>query len=409
MTETNEYGQVDEQGNVFLTTPEGPVKLGQYTVGDAKEALAFFSKRFDDLVAEIILTVSRLAEAKAPVESVNSLIERIGKAIESPNMLGDIPSLNVYKDELSKLVEDQKKAIAERKAAAKVAALEKREELVAAAEALANSTSWKVTGEKFKEMLDEWKNVANVDRGKEQELWKRFSAARSVFDKARRNHFAALDATRSEATAAKKALIAKAAELADSTEWAATTTAFKKLMDDWKGLARAGKSEEEKLWKEFKSVQDKFFTNRNTVNEARDEEFGKNLTLKQELAAAAEALLPIIDLDAVKTSLRDISEKWEKIGHVPRNDKEKIERRLKTVEDAVRRAQEEIWHRSKPEVIERANGFISSFEASVAKLEKGIADAKAAKKAGDIKKLEAQLAQTQALLDAARSGASKLG
>lgn len=409
MTETNEYGHVDEQGNVFLTTPDGPVKLGQYTVGDAKEALAFFSKRFDDLVAEIILTVSRLAEAKAPVESVNALIERIGKAIESPNMLGDIPSLNVYKDELSKLVEDQKKAIAERKAAAKVAALAKREELVAAAEALANSTSWKVTGEKFKEMLDEWKNVANVDRGKEQELWKRFSASRSVFDKARRNHFAALDATRSEATAAKKALIAKAAELADSTEWAATTTAFKKLMDDWKGLARAGKSEEEKLWKEFKSVQDKFFTNRNTVNEARDEEFGKNLTLKQELAAAAEALLPIIDLDAVKNSLREISEKWEKIGHVPRNDKEKIERRLKSVEDAVRRAQEEIWHRSKPEVIERANGFISSFEASVAKLEKGIADAKAAKKAGDIKKLEAQLAQTQALLDAARSGASKLG
>ena len=409
MTETNEYGHVDEQGNVFLSTPEGPVKLGQYTVGDAKEALAFFAKRFDDLVAEIILTVSRLAEAKAPVESVNSLIERIGKAIESPNMLGDIPSLNVYKDELSKLVEDQKKAIAERKAAAKVAALAKREELVAAAESLANSTSWKVTGEKFKEMLDEWKAVANVDRGKEQELWKRFSAARSVFDKARRNHFAALDATRSEATAAKKALIAKAAELADSTEWAATTTAFKKLMDEWKGLARAGKSEEEKLWKEFKSVQDKFFTNRNTVNEARDEEFGKNLTLKQELAAAAEALLPIIDLDSVKSSLREISEKWEKIGHVPRNDKEKIERRLKAVEDAVRRAQEEIWHRSKPEVIERANGFISSFEASVEKLEKAIADAKAAKKAADIKKLEAQLAQTQALLDAARSGASKLG
>lgn len=409
MTETNEYGHVDELGNVFLNSPEGPVKLGQYTVGDAKEALAFFAKRFDDLVAEIILTVSRLAEAKAPVESVQALIERIGKAIESPNMLGDIPSLNVYKDELSNLVEDQKKAIAERKAAAKVAALAKREELVAAAESLANSNSWKVTGEKFKEMLDEWKNVANVDRGKEQELWKRFSAARSVFDKARRNHFAALDATRSEAIAAKKALIAKAAELSESTEWAATTTAFKKLMDDWKGLARAGKSDEEKLWKEFKSVQDKFFTNRNTVNEARDEEFGKNLTLKQELAAAAEALLPIIDLDAVKGSLREISEKWEKIGHVPRNDKEKIERRLKSVEDAVRRAQEEIWHRSKPEVIERANGFISSFEASVAKLEKSIADAKTAKKAADIKKLEAQLAQTQALLDAARSGASKLG
>jgi hypothetical protein len=285
----------------------------------------------------------------------------------------------------------------------------KREELVAAAEALSNSTAWKVTGEKYKELLDEWKSVANVDRGIEQELWKRFSSARSVFDKARRTHFAALDAARTEASSAKQAIIDKAKELSESTEWAATTTALKKLMDDWKGLARAGKAEEEKLWSEFKAAQDKFFTTRNSANEARDEELGKNLVAKQELAVQAEALLPITDLEAAKVALRDIAAKWESIGHVPRNDKERIERRLKKVEDEVRKMQEEIWRRSKPEVIDRANTLVASFEASIAKLEASLVTAEKSGDKAASAKLKEQIEQAKALLDAARSGASQLG
>jgi hypothetical protein len=230
-----------------------------------------------------------------------------------------------------------------------------------------------------------------------------------VFDKARRTHFAALDAARTEASGAKRAIIAKAAELAESTEWATTTTAFKKLMDDWKGLARAGKSEEEKLWSEFKAAQDKFFTTRNSANDARDEELTKNLVAKQELAVQAEALLPIKDLEATKVALRDIASKWESIGHVPRNDKERIERRLKKVEDEVRGMQEEIWRRSKPEVIDRANTLVTSFEASIAKLEASLANAEKSGDQAAVTKLQAQIEQAKALLDAARSGASQLG
>jgi len=409
MTVSNEYGHVDEDGNVFLNSAEGPVKLGQYTIGDADAALAFFTKRFDDLVAEVELTIARLTDGKASVESVKALMDRIAKTIESPNLLGNLSVLTDHTVKLTELLEEQKKKAAEAKAQAKAAASAAREALVAEAEALSNSTAWKITGEKYKELLDKWKSLPNVDRGVEQELWKRFSSARSVFDKARRTHFAALDAARTEASGAKRALIEKAAELAESTEWAATTTAFKKLMDDWKSLARAGKSEEEKLWSEFKAAQDKFFTTRNSANDARDEELTKNLVAKQELAVQAEALLPIKDLEAAKVALRDIASKWESIGHVPRNDKERIERRLKKVEDEVRSMQEEIWRRSKPEVIDRANILVTSFEASITKLEKLLANAEKSGDSAAVTKLQGQIEQAQALLDAARSGASQLG
>jgi len=409
MTVSNEYGHVDEDGNVFLNSADGPVKIAQYTIGDSAQGLAFFTKRFDDLVAEIELTVARLTDGKASVESVKALMDRIAKTVESPNLLGNLSVLTEHSTKLTALLEEQKLKVAQAKAEAKAAAVAKREELVAAAEALSNSTAWKVTGEKYKELLDQWKSVANVDRGIEQELWKRFSSARSVFDKARRTHFAALDAARTEASSAKQAIIDKAKELSESTEWAATTTALKKLMDDWKGLARAGKAEEEKLWSEFKAAQDKFFTSRNSANDARDEELGKNLVAKQELAVQAEALLPITDLEAAKVALRDIAAKWESIGHVPRNDKERIERRLKKVEDEVRKMQEEIWRRSKPEVIDRANTLVASFEASIAKLEASLVTAEKSGDKAASAKLKEQIEQAKALLDAARSGASQLG
>lgn len=409
MTTSNEYGYVDDDGNVFLNTAAGPTKIGQFAAGEPNEGLTFFTKRYHDLLSEIELASARLKDGKGSLDSVKALVEKIEKTLESPNLLGDLDKIKLEKEALLAGFEERKAAAAIKKAEIKAAAIVKREEIVATAESLANSTSWKATGEKFKELLDQWKKLPAADRGKEQELWKRFSHARSAFDKARRAYFSTLDAGRAEAVTAKKAMIKKADELSASTEWATATTAYKKLMDDWKGVARAAKSEEDKLWAEFKAAQDKFFANRNAANSVRDEEFSKNLQVKLELLKQAEALLPITNVDEAKSALRVIQEAWEKAGHVPRNDKDKIEKRLKTVEDAIRKVQEEQWHRTKPEVVDRANSLVTSFESSIAKLEKQKQAALTAGKTDDVAKISEQITQAQGLLDAARSGAATLG
>ena len=409
MTETsNEYGRADEQGNVFLKTSEGEVKVGQYAAGDPAEGLAFFTKRFADLKTEAELALTRLTDGKGSFDAINGLVEKLKATITTPNALGPINELEELASKLGVTLEEQKVVAAARKAQLKEAALKRREEIADLAQSLANSNAWKSSSEQFKNMLDEWKKLSTYDRAKEQELWKKFSSARSTFDKARRAHFANLDKVRGEANEAKNALIKKASTLADSQDWAATTTAFKKLMDDWKKLPRAAKNEEEKLWKNFKEAQDKFFDARNAANSERDESLKGNLAVKEELAKLAEAILPVKNVEAAKSALREIQEKWEKAGHVPRADRDKIERRLKKVEDEVRKHVEEIWRKSKPEVIERANSLVTSFENSLAKLEKQITEALAKgddRKATDLKK---QQTQTQALLDAAKSSQSDL-
>ncbi len=408
MTLSNEYGRADEQGNVFLNTPNGEVKVGQYAAGDPAEGLAFFTKRFVDLKTEASLALTRLTEGKGSFDAINSLIERLKNTVTNPNALGPISELDELATKLSVVLEEQKQQAQVKKAALKEQALKRREEIAALAQSLAKSNSWKSTSEQFKSLLDEWKKLASFDRAKEQELWKQFSSARSSFDKARRAHFANLDKARGEANEAKTKLIKKANELADSKEWATTTAAFKKLMTEWKNLPRAAKAEEEKLWNSFKAAQDRFFEARNAANSERDVELKANLSVKQELAKLAEQILPIKNVDEAKAALREIQEKWEKAGHVPKADRDKIERRLKAVEDEVRKHVEDIWRKTKPEVIERANVLVSSFEKTLAKIEADIASALAKgddKKAADLK---AQQEKTKELLSAAQSGALEL-
>ena len=409
MTTTNEFGYVDGDKNAFINSENGPIKIGSFPDGTAQEAFAFFTKRYTDLLTDVELTLARLADGKGSIEGITTVTERITSAIDSPNLIGDLTSLATAKTQIEAALEARKVAATARKAEIKAQGLAKRTVVVESAEKLANSNAWKVTTEKFKELLEEWKALPHADKAAEQELWARFRKARSTFDKARKVHFDQLNTVRTEAVAGKQAVIKKAQEIADSTEWATTANAFKRMMSEWKELPRAAKAKEDKLWNEFKLLQDRFFAAKAASESVRDEEFAGNLEVKSALLEKAEALLPITDVEQAKKSLRDIQEQWEKIGHVPRDAKEKIERRLKAVESALRKLQDEKWHNTNPEVVQRANGMVQSFETSLEKLDKQIASATAAGKTADVVKLTSQRAQTAALLEAARAGAAKLG
>lgn len=409
MTVSNDHGYAEPDSTVYVNTEAGPTRVGQYIVGTPEEALEFFSKKYRELSDRIDLELGRIAAAKGTPDAIEALIKNIQETLAKPNMVGDLKALADKIDALNAGLATRREEATAAKEAAKASALAKRAEIIKKAEELANSTQWKSTSESFKNLLDEWKAIASYERSAEQELWARFKKARSNFDRARKAHFANLDAARTSAKEAKDDLIAKAQQLATSTEWAATSTAFRDLMNSWKGLPRAARAEEDKLWSAFKAAQDAFFDARNSANAVRDGELGENLTAKLAVVAEAEALLPITDLDAAKSALRAIATKFEAIGHVPRADKDKLDRRMKAVEDAVRKLEEEKWRKSKPEVRDRANVLVTSFETALAKLDEQIAAATKAGNDAEIKKLTQSREQTAALLAAAQAGVADLG
>lgn len=403
----HDHGRVAEDGTVYVRLPDGgEVAVGQWAAGDPAAGLAFFEHRYEGLRAEAELLLQRLRAGKGSPESVAAVSTKLRATVQKPNVVGDLPALAVLADELERAGEARKEAAAEAREAARERTLAERTALIEEAESLATSTQWKATGDRFRDLQAAWSALPRGDRATrdaEQELWKRFSAARSAFDKARRAHFTALDASRKEATAAKEAIIARAEALATSTDWAETARAYRDLMDEWKAAPRAGRAEEDKLWARFRAAQDTFFASRSSAQNERDDDQRANAQAKEALAAEAEALLPITDLDAARSALRSIAERWTAIGHVPRGDRDRIEGRLRRVEDAVRRFEEDQWRRTDPAKRALAASTVETFRASLAKLE---AEAEAAQASGNRAKaadLASRAAQTRSLLAAAEN------
>lgn len=382
------WGRVDDDGNVFVRTADGERQVGSWQAGSPDEALAYYERKYENLKVEIDLLGRRIrGEGGAGVEpdEAAAAIERLRTSVDGADAVGDLAALQTRLDGLTTALDGRRAELVARKAAAKEEAKAAREAVVAEAESLADSTAWKATGDRFRELLEVWKAAPRIDRPTEQALWKRFSAARTAFDRRRRTHFAELGSQRDSAKATKQKLAAEAETLATSTDWGPTAARFRALMTEWKQAGRAGRSDDEALWQRFKTAQDAFFAARNEVFAERDVEHQANLEAKTALVVEAEALLPIEDLPRARTSLRGIHDRWESIGHVPRGDRDRIENRLKVVDDAVREAQEAQWRRTNPEARARAEEAVRSLQESLAKLEKQLASATAA---GDDRKAQ---------------------
>lgn len=397
MTVTDtEWGRVDEAGTVWVRTGDGEREVGSYPGASAAEALAYFTRKFDELAGQIKLLEQRVKGPGVPAAEAHSSIERLRTAVAQARAVGDLGALAARIEAILPVVEERKAAEDAARAAAREADRARKEALVTEAETLATSTSWKTSGDRLRVLLDEWKAAPRLERKVDDALWKRFSAARGTFDRSRRHHFATLDAQRGEAKAVKEALVAAAEELSGSTEWGPTSGRYRDLMTEWKAAPRAGKGDEDTLWARFRAAQDAFFAARSAVFSERDSEQATNLSAKTALVREAEALLPVTDMAAARSVLRGVHERWEAIGHVPRDARPALEARLHVVEDAVRGAEESQWRRSNPEARARAEATVAQLEAALAKLETQRDKAAAA---GDDRKRE----EAQASIEARQS------
>ena len=134
--------------------------------------------------------------------------------------------------------------------------------LVERAEALAESSKWKSTGEVMDELMLEWKAAGSAGREQDEELWRRFNEARRTFFTRRNEHFAELKRSRAEVRELKEELIVRAEGLAPSTDYEGTFTAMQDLLEEWKQVGSAGRDIDDQLWERFHAARDPFFERR---------------------------------------------------------------------------------------------------------------------------------------------------
>lgn len=398
------WGRVDEQGTVWVRASSGERAVGSYPGTTPDEALAYFARKFEETEGQVTLLEQRVAAGGVSPKDADTSISNLRESITAAHAVGDLDTLGARLDALVLLVVEQRKNADIVRSAARREALVVKERIVAEAESLGTSTDWKRTGDRLRGLLDEWKEAARLDRKTDDALWKRFSHARTAFDKHRRAHFAELDTQRASAAEAKEKLIAQAEELSTSTEWVPTARRYRDLMAEWKAVGRARRDVEDELWGRFRAAQDTFFAARNEVVSARDADLAVNLEKKKALLVEAERLLPITDVRSARSALLSIHDRWEDAGHVPRNDKDAVEGRLRKVDEAVRSAEDAKWKGSNPEARARAEATVGQLRSSIQSLDE---EAEKATAAGEPEKAakaqEAAAARREWLAEAERT------
>jgi hypothetical protein len=369
-TESHSWGRVADDGTVYVRTSEGERVVGIWQAGSPDEALAFFTRRYDSLATEVSLLERRISTTDLAPSQAKATISRLHAAIDEAKAVGDLDGLKRRLDALSERADVRQQEHKAARDRARVEAIATKERIVAEAEKLAaEATHWKSSGERLKELLEEWKAAPHGDRQAETALWKRMSAARSAFGKRRKSYFAALEEEREGVRERKHQLVARAEELCTSTDWAPTAAAYRELMASWKEAGRADRAAEDELWKRFRAAQSAFFEARSAAMSAKDNQLRERASAKEELLAEAEKLLPITDPKAARSTMRSIHQRWDKIGSVARDSQERLESGLKRVDDAVRKAEDIQWRRTNPEALSRARDTVEQIRKTIRNLE----------------------------------------
>ena len=153
----------------------------------------------------------------------------------------------------------------------------KKQSLIEKAEALMESTDWKVTTDKMIALQKEWKTIGAVPKKVGDELWSKFLEACNKFFEARN---AANAGTRNEERTnldKKKAIISQLKELVEGNV-DDLQEKVKGLVDEYAKIGHVPYKEKDKLYKQYHEVLDKLYDDLHvTIAKRRLDNFKSNL------------------------------------------------------------------------------------------------------------------------------------
>lgn len=191
---------------------------------------------------------------------------------------------------------------------------------------------WNTKTKEILEIQKNWEKIGPVPREAGKDINKAFWAAFKQFFHNKNLFFKELDEIRATNQANAEALITKAEELKDSTDWQNAANAFMKLQQDWKTLGPTPEKSRDALYKKFKAACDAFFEGRRNTNKASNSEFESNLKKKQEICKRIQ------DAEGVDSGndeqLTQLIGEFNEVGFVPRKNMKEMQAQFKAAVDS---------------------------------------------------------------------------
>ncbi|CBT75955.1 MULTISPECIES: DUF349 domain-containing protein [Glutamicibacter] len=144
-----------------------------------------------------------------------------------------------------------------------------KEELIARAEALQESTDWAATAAEYRKLMDEWKKSRRASRKDDDQLWSRFRAAQDVFFQARAAANAKIDEEYSQNLVVKEALLEEARALLPIKDLAAAKNKLDSIRTRWEAAGKVPRNDLQRIESALRQVED-------AVKGAEDEQWRRS-------------------------------------------------------------------------------------------------------------------------------------
>ena len=200
--------------------------------------------------------------------------------------------------------------------------------------AIKNAAQWEATTKDVIAIQQEWRSIGFAPQKMNVKIFERFRTANDVFFNKKAEFFKTLKAQYAENLEKKHALVKKAQELVDSTDWKKTGDKLINLQKEWKNIGMVPRKQGEQLWKDFLDACNKFFEARNKANAGTRNAEHTNLDKKREVVAKLKALLEN-PVENAQQAIQKLTAEYNAIGHVPFKEKDNIYKEYHDVLDKV--------------------------------------------------------------------------
>jgi hypothetical protein len=208
--------------------------------------------------------------------------------------------------------------------------LEKKQKLIKSAEALANEQNLDRVFREVQALHKIWKEeLGPVAKEHRESLWEQFSAATKAINDKRKVYNAQIEEELTANFKAKEAIVLKINEIANNAyethkDWQTQIKVIEDLRQSFFKLGSVPKKVRNQSWTDFKSAVRTFNKQKNNFYKFLKKDQSENLKKKKELVEIAEQNKDSEDLETSVVLMKNIQNKWKKIGHIPRSESSKL-------------------------------------------------------------------------------------
>ena len=206
------------------------------------------------------------------------------------------------------------------------------------ADALVLETSVITAFHKLQKLHEQWREIGPVANEYKEPLWDRFREASSKINKRHQEYFDNIKEEQKRNLELKTQLCVRTEELSEASpttrkEWNKASEQLIEIQKVWKTIGFAPKKDNTKIYERFRTACDRFFENKRNFYLQTKAEMENNLHLKNEICAAAEAVMDSEQWKKTTDELIALQKKWKEIGPVSRRHSDAVWKRFRTACD----------------------------------------------------------------------------